>query len=264
MKRQGFTLVELLVAVVITAALAAVGGVGLASVKKRAALAAETNAAHQLITAYLNYAADHQNMVMPGYKADPEATNLDGEPLHDPVNARYPWRLIPYVPKIEGIMLFNGNERFMEDPQRDYLVSVQPNLGLNTVFMGGHFGSGSPLRPSPRLIEAIGPYYVSRMPQSVRPEMQLVFASARSSTGGTGHFEVRPPRLLGPSWSSAEYSEERPPSEHGFVDFRWDGRAVTAMLGGNVELLGESDLRDMRRWSHQAARANNPDYTVGK
>ncbi|MCU0796649.1 MAG: type II secretion system GspH family protein [Akkermansiaceae bacterium] len=264
MKRQGFTLVELLVTIVITATLAAVGGVGVASLKKRAALATETNAAHQLIIGYLNYAADHQNKVMPGYQSDPDVTNLDGEPLHDPVNARYPWRIAPYVPSVEGIMLYNGNERFLKDPQRDYLVSVQPNLGLNTVFMGGHFGSGSPLRPSPRLIEAIGPYYVSRMSQAVRPELQLVFASARSSTGASGHFEVRPPRLLAPNWKSSDFSEDSLPSDHGFVDFRWSGRAVTAMLGGNVELLDESELRDMRRWSHQAARLNNPDYTVGK
>ena len=264
MKRPGFTLVELLVTLVIAAALAAVGGAGLASLKKRCALTRETNAARQLVTGYLNYAADHHNAVMPGYQADPAATNLDGEPLHDPVNARYPWRLVPYVPGIEGIMLYNGNERFLDDPQRDYLVSVQPNLGLNTVFMGGHFGSGSPLRPSPRLIETVGPYYVSRISQSPRPELQLVFASARSSTGATGHFEVRPPRLMSPNWTSGGFDPGGPPSAHGFVDFRWDGRAVAAMLGGNVELLDEDQLRDMRRWSHQAARTNNPDFTVGR
>jgi hypothetical protein len=34
------------------------------------------------------------------------------------------------------------------------------------------------------------------------------------------------------------------------VDLRWGGKAVTAMLGGYVDLLDESQLRDMRRWSH--------------
>jgi hypothetical protein len=36
------------------------------------------------------------------------------------------------------------------------------------------------------------------------------------------------------------------------------------MLGGNVELLDETQLRDMRRWSHQAARANQADFMISR
>ena len=34
------------------------------------------------------------------------------------------------------------------------------------------------------------------------------------------------------------------------------------MLGEKIELLAETQLRDMRRWSHQAARANDANYKI--
>jgi hypothetical protein len=54
------------------------------------------------------------------------------------------------------------------------------------------------------------------------------------------------------------------PSAHGFVDFRWSGKAAVACLAGNVEMLDEKSLRDMRRWSIQAQCANDPDFIVGR
>ena len=34
------------------------------------------------------------------------------------------------------------------------------------------------------------------------------------------------------------------------------------MLGGNVELLDQKQLQDMRYWSVQAAEADNPDFIL--
>jgi len=65
-------------------------------------------------------------------------------------------------------------------------------------------------------------------------------------------------------WSFARFSTGAPASAHGFVDFRWGGKVVAAMLGGNVDLLDETQLRDMRRWSHQAARANQADFMISR
>jgi len=266
MKRspKGFTLVELMVAIVMVAALSSLGFAGYTTVRNKARMTTELNAARNLTAAYLTYSADHSGLLMPGYQTDEEATNLDGEVLHHPVNARYPWRLAPYTPQPDGILLCNGHEKFLEAENSDYLVSVRPNLGINAVYVGGHFGSGSPLRPSERLEEAIGKYYVSRASQAVKPSRLVIFASARNGEGeeGVGNFEVRAPNTFSPDWSSAEFDADRAAADHGFVDFRWDGKAVVAMLGGNVELLDESDLRDMRRWSNQAARENDPDFVV--
>lgn len=262
MKASGFTLVELMVTIAIVTVLSAVGALTFTSVQEKAEMATEINGAKQLMSAFHQYAADHHDQVLPGYRSDPEAVNLDGKPLHFPQDARYPWRLAPYAPKMEGVFVYNGNERMIEDDNRDYLVSVHPNLGMNAVFVGGHYGSGSPLRPSPRLVEAIGKYYVSRMAEVHNGTSLVAFASARHSSGEVGNFEVRPPSLLAPEWSSAPFDPDSPASDFGFVDFRWKGKAVAAMVAGNVEILSPDELRDMRRWSNQAARTNEPEFTV--
>ncbi len=259
---NGFTLVEVLVVVVIAATLAGVGYTCAIAARNKARTAVEINAARNLIAAYLGHAAENAGQVLPGYQTDATAVNLDGETLHFPLNARYPWRLAPHVPKIEGVMLYNGNEKALSAPNRDYLVSVQSNMGLNTVLAGGHFGTGSPLSPVKRTIDLVGKFHLERLSDSNSPEKFVVFASAHSDDSRHGYFEVRPPRLTAPVWSNKAFSAESPSADHGFVDFRWGGRAAVACLAGNVELLDEKSLRDMRRWSIQAAAENNPDFQI--
>ena len=41
-------------------------------------------------------------------------------------------------------------------------------------------------------------------------------------------------------------------------------QAVAVMLDGHVEMLDETQLRDMRRWSNQAAELDNPNFMLGK
>ena len=260
----GFTLVEVLVVIVIIATLGALGMAGVNSARRKAKTVVEINAARNLITAYLGHAGENNGRVLPGYQVDPTATNLYGKPVEFPMNARYPWRLAPSVPTVKGVLVFNGNEKILDGDNADYRVSAQPNLGLNATLVGGHFGSGSPLNPTPRLVEAYGKFYLSQLAESGDPSKLIVFASARSGENSPGYFEVRPPRLTGPVWSPEKFTPGGRASAHGFVDFRWNGKAVVAMLGGNVELQAEDDLRDMRRWSHQAERANNPDFTISR
>lgn len=263
-KHKGFTLIELLVAVALVGVLGALGYGAVSAARNRARMAVEISAARNLITAYLGHAADQGGRVMPGYQAEPSAVNLNGDSLHFPLNARYPWRLAPSLPKIEGVMLYNGNEKALDSPQRDYLVSVQPNMGLNAVFAGGHYGSGSPLSPGKRSEELVGKFYLTNLHDASAPEKFIVFASARSEESKGGYFEIRPPNVTRRIWSSAEADDSSPPTAHGFVDFRWNGKAAVACLAGNVELLDGKSLRDMRRWSIQAQRANEPDFMVGE
>lgn len=259
---HGFTLVELLVTITIIATLAGVSATGYMTMREKARMVTEVNAARNLMVAYLSYPADHNGRVMPGYQPDPEVTDLSGNPLHFPMNARYPWRLAQNVPRIEGIVLFNGNESALAEDNSNYLVSAMPNLGLNAVLVGGHFGSGSPLPPSPRLIEAYGKFHLTHLSQAATPEKLTVFASARSGKDRPGYFEIRPPNLTGKIWSNEKFSQTSPASSHGFVDFRYGGKAVTASLAGNVQLLSEEELRDMRRWSNQASLAGDRDFTI--
>ncbi|MEO5713939.1 MAG: prepilin-type N-terminal cleavage/methylation domain-containing protein [Luteolibacter sp.] len=263
-RHAAFTLVEMLVTITLITTLGTLGFAGVRVAREKARLTVEINAARNLITAYLGNATENGGRVLPGYQTDPAAVNLEGRLLSEPMNARYPWRLAPLVPKVEGILLYNGTESVLADPNRDYLVSVHPNLGINATLVGGHFGSGSPLAPTPRIVDAYGKFYLSQLAESDDPGKLVVFASARSAKDRPGYFEIRSPRLTGPVWSSGKFSEDQSASQHGFVDFRWSGKAVTVMLEGNVELLDEMQLRDMRRWSHQAARANDPDFTIGR
>lgn len=261
-RHSGFTLVELLVTITIISALGSLTFAGVRSVREKTKSVVEINAARNLITGYLGYAADNNGQVLAGYLKDPTVTNLEGELLEFPMNARYPWRLARNVPSVKGVLVFNGTESVLELKDRDYRVSAYPNLGLNATLVGGHFGDGSPLPPTPRIIEAYGKFYLRQLTESDDPTKLVVFASARSGKNQPGYFEVRPPNLTSKVWSSKKFSVEGDATAHGFVDFRWSGKAVVAMLGGNVELLDETQLRDMRRWSHQAARAIDANYLI--
>ncbi len=260
--KSGFSLLELLVAIAVIAGLSAVGLAGVRKMMERCHCLVEMNASRNLIAGYLNHAAENCGRVLAGYRSDPSVQNLEGKPLHDPINARYPWRLAPNVPKIKGVMLFNGTESVLNQPDRDYMVSVQPNMGINATLVGGHFGSGSPLPPTPRILEVYGDFYLSRTNQAKQPESLVVFASARSKPGAVGYFEVRPPQLTRRVWNTTSHKKAVSAIDHGFVDFRWRGRAVVANLAGNVELLDEEDLRDMRRWSHQAQDLDLADFLI--
>lgn len=266
MKRpsSGFSLVELLVTISILATLGTLTFTGVRSARQKARTVVEINAARNLITGYLGHAAEANGRVMPGYQADPSAANLDGKPVDFPMNARYPWRLARSVPAVRGVMVFNGNEKMLEGDNADYRVSAHPNLGLNATLVGGHFGSGSPLAPTPRIEEAYGKFYLSHLVESDNPSELVVFTSARADEHQAGYFEVRPPNLTAPVWSANAFSTGSAASAHGFLDFRWGGKAVAAMLGGNVELLDETQLRDMRRWSLQAARTGERNFTIRK
>ena len=264
MKRHhsGFTLIEMLVTFVIIATLGTLTVAGVRSAREKARAIVEINAARNLINGYLGYAAEHSGQLLAGYQTDPSATNLEGQVLEFPMNARYPWRLAPSVPAVKGVLLFNGTEDALDSKNRDYLVSVQPNLGINATLVGGHFGSGSPLPPTQRIISSYGRFYASRLAEADQPEKLIVFTSARSAPDQAGYFEVRPPNLTAPIWNSSKFDPKRPAADYGFVDLRWGGKAVAVMLGGNVELLDEVQLRDMRRWSHQAAHAGDQNFTI--
>lgn len=262
-RQKGFTLVEVLVTFVLIIAL---GGVGLTCVRnarKRANSVVEINAARNLITGYLSYASDNSGALLKGFDSNGTATNLDGDPVGATAAARYPWRLAPSVPKVEGVILYNGNESNLKTVNSDYAVSVNPNMGINANLVGGYYHSAGLLEAGkPKLVTAYGKFYVSHLSEADDPGKLIVFASARGGKEFGGYFQVQPPQLTGKIWTNAKYDENNPGNSHGFVDFRWSGKAAVAMLGGNIEMLDEDQLRDMRRWSNQASVANDPDYLI--
>lgn len=265
MKIRAFTLIELLVAIAIVATLTALAIPITRSAGEAGRRTKEIAGARHLIAAYSLYTADHNGDLMAGWKSEP-ARHADGTAITYPSNARYPWRLAPYLGhQLKGAALVNGRESLATDPIGNaYAISVTPSMGINAVFVGGHYGGASDVVPTARAFETHGDFVVQRAVQAVSPAQLIVFASARSTETGEeveGYDIVKSPRLQSARWS-AEFDAAETASAFGYVHPRYAGKAVVACLAGNVEMLGEAELKDMRRWSNQAAQAGDPDWTL--
>ena len=94
---SAFTLIELLVVITIISILASMLLPVLAESKMAAKKANEISSSKQLILGWHLYSEDHDGKVLPGYRNGFEAFDLNGNPLVNPINVRYPWRLIPWL-----------------------------------------------------------------------------------------------------------------------------------------------------------------------
>jgi prepilin-type N-terminal cleavage/methylation domain-containing protein len=263
----GFTLIELLVVIAIIAILAGLLLPALASAKQRCRQVSELNASRQLMVAWQLYADENDDQVLPGYSSDVQAVDDQGNTLGTPVRCRYPWRLAPALANNFRAIYVNKSRRFLDEAaamsHEDYVyrASLYPSLGYNSVFLGG-----DEVKFNPSLASATygTDWLVTRTTQIVQPSEMIAFASARSRPNGReepGYYVVWPPYLKSRQWAES-FSESLPPEKFGYVHPRWRGRAVTAMTDGHVESLDERALQDMRHWSNEAARQNNPTWTV--
>lgn len=257
----GFTLIELLVVIAIIAVLTAMMLPCLSKAKSRVRMVEELSAGRQLMLAVQLYADDRGGAMFPGYAADPTAVDDQGKPVGFPTNARYPWRIAPYVGKSMPLIYSGENRKKLAQlrsrAHADYVygVSVYPSLGINSYFVGGNevefpaamanarFGSGT---------------VITRIDDTRRPSDQMVFISARSAVDGQaaqGYFQVLPPSLRTRQWAS-QYTPSLTPKEWGFVAPRFGRRAVAAMIDGHAASLDLAAMQDMRRWCNNADRAD--------
>ncbi|MGH8046633.1 MAG: type II secretion system protein [Chthoniobacterales bacterium] len=263
MRNGAFTLIEMLVVVTIIGSLIALSVPVMSRYLNEGYKAKEISAARKIISAYLTYAADHDGMLMAGYRQEP-ATDATGVALGFPANARYPWRLAPYLDYDMHAILFNGNENALKDEvDTHYAASVSPNLGMNVTFVGGDYGSGSDLVPSDRTFAKYGNFCVTRLNQVSRPSSLMAFASARRGKRQVGFYQIKSPVLTATRWSG-KWDENSGAESYGFVDMRYDKKAVAAMMDGHIELLDEDGIQDMRHWSNQAAEQNDPHFKLKK
>jgi len=261
-RTSGFTLIELLAAAGIVAMLAVIAYPVAANCIGRSRAATEMAGARRAVSAWLSHAAENNGSILPGYQADLAAVNGRGEKLGFPANARYVFRLAPYLNyELKGSLLVNRQSQLRDD----YEMSMAPSFGINLTFVGGDFGGGSDLVPSEANLNTYGKFVVTRLGEIHSPSKLIVFASARINDSGgrvqEGYNAIKSPRLTAERWGRT-YRESAPYYEFGAIHPRFGGRAVCAMADGHVELLGIDDLRDMRRWSNQAAAADDPDWTL--
>jgi prepilin-type N-terminal cleavage/methylation domain-containing protein len=249
--RSAFTLIELLVVIAIIAVLSAFALPVLGRMMDSGQQASEVSAARGLVAGFLSYAAENNNRLLPGFKAPEPGTVIrdskDGaEITNTEAVMRYAWRIAPYV-DYDMSTLLAGNAKYAapNDPMYHYLVSVYTPLGMNTSFVGGHFGSGGLVDAGNR--RTLPGTVVTNLHQATKPSQLIVFASAFNTQDGRkpGNFYVVPPKLRSGDGNN--------------VDFRWNDKAIIACLDGHVEMLDREQMNDMRRWSNRAAETDNPN-----
>lgn len=265
---HGFTLIELLVVIAVVALLVGITLPALARARDAARQVREISAGQQLILAYALYAEDHKGKLMVGYAtsamtdpATPDAqalivTNRQGERVHGVPARRYPWRVQPYFDgDFEGLYKDKALlDRYRERPDFEYVVSLSPSYGLNSMFLGGdadRFGFNS------AAMQTWGPFYITRLDQALSTSSLVAFATARGANPDgpepiPGYFRIDPPYRTTRSWASPAIPTPLNPAATGNVDFRLSGKAATVRLDGHVETASPGDFDNMMLWSNFA------------
>lgn len=258
--RRAFTLLELLTAIAIVGALAALVIPALAACRRQAHKAREVSGARQLMAAYFMASDENRGRLMAGMETGAAAYNETGGKITmAEVAKRWPHRLRPYIGnRFRSALYVNGQAGHYDHllatqsgSMLDYMLSLSPSFGMNQRFVGGE--GARPLRDP----------VVLRFGDTGAPARLIAFTSAQNRGLGenSGYFYVNAPAYwAGDGAPDPALPEAEQDHVGGYIAFRHSGRAVVAFLDGHAALLGRAELRDMRLWSESARLADAPDY----
>ncbi|MFI4862278.1 MAG: type II secretion system protein [Phycisphaerales bacterium JB063] len=275
-RRPAFTLIEMLVVISLIAVLLAILMPALGSARRHGRMTRELAASRQLNTVYLMFPVDHKGRLLPGHVNYPAGlTDHLGRTLSAPeVANRWPWRLLDYADlPPAGLVVVNKQAEALSNPNAffwDYSLSISTSFGLNLYGVGGYFSGGTTVAGLPSGAADLSmPGCVTRIDQASDPTGLLTFATAGSEgdAGSTvhGYWRVSPPKrpyeygATGWTEQPYRYPDDGPPNLVGWVHPRWFDKALTTYLDGHSSPAGLEELRDMRRWSDQAQRNNDPN-----
>ena len=262
---KGFTLVELLVVIAIISILASLLLPALAESRLAAKRTNELSSSKQLILGWHLYAEDHDGGVMPGYRNGYNAYDFKGNSLRNPINVRYPWRLIPWLGDSFELIYANENRRLLNDfkstyEEYAYAVSLFPSLGVNSRFVGG---DDVDLSPTKKAISKFGQFCLINTSQVRDSSGLIVFSSARHKFGErmvNGFYLVKSPYFGKREWEF-ELKKDEPGPAYGYVHHRYKGKAINAFVDGHSETLSFEAMNDMRKWCNIA---DSKDWVLRK
>ncbi|MBB6428619.1 type II secretion system protein [Algisphaera agarilytica] len=282
--KLGFTLIELLVVISIIALLMGILLPALGKARKAAQQAKGLSNLRQMMIGYNLYQQDHDGQVLWGYTPPTIAGNpvqtqtTTGHTFGIPVAERYAWRFERYVNGVWDIL--HSHQAVPDIPTtsdspsdaflKAYNLSLYPSIGINSVYVGGHYGPFDGFRLSPSLGDYVpnrGQHVVFRAIEAQRPSELIVFAEAQARLGDDPAFSddpqaglhfLTPPHANGERWRADgdRFDNLMPVSIAGIPEGRYSTATNTAFFDGHAAGLSASQLDDMRLWANKAKTAD--------